>query len=280
MQLRDISKTLFDTCKHLGIQERIVSMLPASTTQLSLLRRRLALAFFLSSPDVLYTDLSSPYASDVVGIIIDRLETNPIFQLDDFTNFAELTALVTILDIGIGPGFSSEPALLMQPLPAPVVSSKTSRFSRINKEIPSDPITAAQTAHNASVDKLADALTKIISRINDRGASHMGRTETKGVLDRVIQRLDLGVRCWPRKRGGRGAWMFDRPSVDHLAQGVTGTLDDFIKTSKRARAPINNTASLEHTAAEADTARAGCSAAAAASSFGEDEFEARAGITA
>lgn len=253
-------------------------MLPATTPRLAHFRRQLALAFFLASPEPLYTDLhSNPQAASIHNAILERLENSGVFELDDDTDFAELTALISILDIGIGPGFSSEPNLLSQPRPPPVISAKVSRFNRVTKEVPSDPVTLAQTAHNAAVDRLSDALKGIASCIHDRGASHMGRTETKGVLERVIQRLQLSVRCWPRKRGGRGDWLSDLPPTNRLAQGLPRGLDDFIKVEKGEKPADNILSEPKHTL---DAETTGIKPLAAATSFGEDEFEVRAGITA
>lgn len=254
-------------------------MLPASTPRLASFRRQCALAFFLASPDPLHADLhTNPQAASICRAVVDRLNSNPLFELDDATNFAEMTALISMLDTGIGPGFSDEPKLLAQPLPTAVTSAKISRFSRVSKEAPSDPVIQAQTAHNATVDRLSDALSKIASCIPDRGASHMGRTETKGVLERLIQRLDLSVRCWPQKRGGRGAWMFDLPPTHGLTQNLPRGLDSFFRAEKHEKPNDNRLDEPENTP-NAELIGTRCSAAAV-SSFGEDEFEARAGITA
>lgn len=46
----------------------------------------------------------------------------------------------------------------------------------------------------------------------------MARTDAKGVLERLVQRLNFCVRTVPRRRGGRGAW---------LMEGEQGKLDGF-----------------------------------------------------
>lgn len=84
---------------------------------------------------------------------------------------------------------------------------------------------AAKAAHNETIDALIAPVTALIARINDCGASHMARTDAKGVLERFVQRLNFCVRTVPRRRGGRGAW---------LMEAEQGRLDGFFGSMRQA----------------------------------------------
>lgn len=247
-------------------------MLPATTPKLAQFRRQLAVAFLLldaeSSP--LPKDAS---LADVARTLLQALQDGPVFAITDDTNYPNLTALMSIADIAIGPGFAPESALLSEPLPQREAPNHASRFSREPKASANDPVTQAQLAHNTMIDRFSDALKAILSRINDRGATHMSRTDAKGVIERLIQRLELSVRCWPRKRGGRGAWMFD----DLPQEQKVRTLDDFVRpVIRRSDDPGTDGGSNEANGEQVP--KRVLPTEAAVTSFEEDEFEARAGV--
>lgn len=55
-------------------------------------------------------------------------------------------------------------------------------------------------AFNAAIDATLNALKATAGHIRDAGAAHMHRTECKSAIDRVMVRLEFGLRTRPRPR--------------------------------------------------------------------------------
>lgn len=247
----------------------MLKVLPCGTSMSAAFRRTLSAAFFL--PPDLPAPPPVPRDSVLTGqayAIGHYLDTSPLFDVNEHTDYTDLTARIEILDVAIGPGFSPDPDLIAEP--PPPRAAPFAQVSKADKEL-SDRIIAAQKTHNATIDNLSDKLTNILAKINDRGATIMTRTDAKSVLDRVIQRLDQSARSTPRKRRGRGAWLMEPSLQAQAKQDPRGTLDAFVK-------PVRQEATMDIVDAEEVKQKDVLPATTAMSSFGEDEFEARAGI--
>ena len=140
--------------------------MPVMTTRVHLFRRRLALSFFFL--DDAYLAASSPLR---IRQVTDQLRTAR-FHVNNDTDYSELAAAMSILDIGLDDGRSS--------------GELTDR--------------AQEDAFNDDVDELAKKVKSMFSTIVDSGASHMTRTEAKEVLERMHYRLVYAVRTKQRPR--------------------------------------------------------------------------------
>ncbi|KAK4692338.1 hypothetical protein P7C71_g4843, partial [Lecanoromycetidae sp. Uapishka_2] len=159
--LRCVYKTITDS----SLRLQLLQSIPALPPRLILLRRRLALAFFLQDMRIL---TKQPEDSINLEIIAQHLQ-DPQFSINNETNYAEVAANIGILNIGIDCG-----------------------------DPPSTPSTKQEeTAFNRKVDNLALKIKAIFTQINDTGASHMKRTEAKETLEAFHSRLLFAVRTKP-----------------------------------------------------------------------------------
>ncbi|MCJ1479420.1 hypothetical protein MMC13_008105 [Lambiella insularis] len=147
---------------------QLLRCMPATSPRLSLLRRRLALAFFFD--DTTYLE-KQPLKLVRVKKIVSHLR-EPQFAINRNTNYPQLAATVAMLDIGLGDGDPPDSGL------------------------DSDP----ERQFNEDVDKLAETIKSIVAKIVDSGGSHLARTEAKEVLDAFQARLVFGVRTKRRPR--------------------------------------------------------------------------------
>jgi hypothetical protein len=115
------------------------------------------------------------------------------FDVDDDSDYVEITALVSILDIAIDNG-------------APRTSFKSP---------------AEEKAFNHQVDSLARVVKGILSSIVDTGASFISRTEAKETLEGVYNRLLFGVRTKEKPKAqiflGTDEDALSRPQTDFIS---------------------------------------------------------------
>lgn len=133
------------------------------TSLTHLFRHHLALTFLFDSP--------SKFPSFPLSVprLTHHLQTSRQFSIHINTNYADLSALISILDI-----------CLFAP-PHPLTKDE-------------------ETAFNKDIDALAAQLRLMFTRIIDTGASHMTRTEAKEVINRVYYKLIYGVRTRQRPK--------------------------------------------------------------------------------
>ena len=155
----------------MSLQAQLIQNLPAFSPRLNIFRRRLSLAFFFEDR----TYLSKP-SQDLVnlGSISCRL-TAPRFAINKDTKYTELTAAISILDVGLDCG---DPPL-----------------AGIDKN--------AETTFNKEVDELSCRVKSISTRIIDTGASQLKRTEAKEMLEGLYFRLTYAVRTEPKPKNNR-----------------------------------------------------------------------------
>ena len=156
--------TTFKSVTDATLRLRLLQNIPASSHQLILLRRRLALACFFQ--DIRYL---SQHAENTVDLqnIARHLE-GPQFMISNATDYNELTAAVGILSIAIDCG-----------------------------DPPSSPYATEEKAFNRDIDALSLKINSMFADIVDTGVSHMGRTEAKEVLEAFQYWLSYGVRTKP-----------------------------------------------------------------------------------
>lgn len=161
--------TIYHLTEDLGLQLQLLRSFPASSSGTSLLRRRLALAFFFSDQSYLSKDRDRLVD---FRAIVDHL-TRPKFVVNNDTDYPAIAASIAILAIGVDDG---DPPT-----------------EDANKE--------AQAAFNDNVDILARRIKATFTQIVDTGASHMKRTEAKQALESFHACLAYAVRTKQKPRG-------------------------------------------------------------------------------
>lgn len=157
--------TAFQSIMDATLHLRLLQTIFASSDRLILLRRRLALACFFR--DIGYLSQRSDDTIDLIGIA--RHLEGPQFMTSNATDYSELAAAIGILSIAIDCG-----------------------------DPPSSPCaTEEEKAFNRDIDVLSFKIKSMFADIVDTGASHMGRTEAKEVLEAFQYRLLYGVRTKP-----------------------------------------------------------------------------------
>ena len=160
--------TVFRTVNDAPLRLQLLQSIPAWSPRLTLFRQRLALAFFYEDSRYLRR---KPIALANLDEISRRLQS-PQFSVRNTTDFADLSASIHILGIGIDDG---------NPPPSPCTK-------------------AAEIAFDAEVDKLASRVNTMFNDIVDTGASHMKKTESKEVLEGLQRRLEYAIRIRPKPR--------------------------------------------------------------------------------
>lgn len=163
---------MFRTVELPTLQLQILRCIPQTTLRLHEVRRRIALAFFFSkNVEEIIT------ASDntlVLWEVTRQLEEQPQFKINKDTNYPELAALMSILDIAIDNGL---------PINHNVVTDREGEV-RFDKE----------------VDDLAARIKQIWGSINDAGASFMSRINAKEVIQVLRMRLEHAIRTKPKPK--------------------------------------------------------------------------------
>ncbi|KAL8831973.1 MAG: hypothetical protein Q9170_005067 [Blastenia crenularia] len=160
---------IYHSVKDSGLRLQLLRHLPASSVRLSLLRRRLALAFFFKDR----TYLSKDRERLVNFRVITHRLNSPRFVIDNETDYPGLAAEVAILAIGLDNGD-----------PPPIDAGK-----------------AAVVTFNECIDFLASRIKAMFTQIIDTGASHMKRTEAKEVLESFHSYLVYAVRTTQKPKG-------------------------------------------------------------------------------
>lgn len=164
--------------------------LPASTANLHLFRRLLALHYVLSADT---DELIDPTSPDTGTRLLVKLKRDALFAISDDTDYHFLLSLIPVLEIAIDAGFSD----------FSFMASRAARPSKSTGLWRRDPAeSAAEAAFNTQVDDLATRLRLMASNIRDTGTSHLKRTETKSDLDRLCVRLEYSVRSKRKPRKG------------------------------------------------------------------------------
>lgn len=162
IQLQAISTKIYSFVEDSTLRLQMLQNIPSSSPQLSILRRRLALAFFFENEDYLFKA-----SEDLIDMkAISRHLRKPRFKIRNDADYTELAALVAILNIGFDSG---------NPPPPGSEKQKIEHFNR-------------------RIDSLSDCIHAMFSHIIDTGASHMKRTQAKQVLEIFHSKLLYDIR--------------------------------------------------------------------------------------
>src|SRR4051794_37236011 len=142
------------------LQLQLLQCIPVHSPQLHWFRRQLAIGFIFGAKYLSRSE--DPF--EIFTLACNKLREEQ-FDVKDDSNYVEITALISILDIAVDG------------------ASRTS-FKNPTEE----------KAFNRQVDTLARVVKGILSSIVDTGASFISRTEAKEALDGVYNRLLYGVR--------------------------------------------------------------------------------------
>ncbi len=156
-----VCEIIYSSIADQNFRLRLLRNIPASSPRLSVLRRRLSLAFFFQ--DIQYLNKQPKALLDLRQIA--RHLQKPQFVIRVNTDYAELSASISILSIGVDAG-----------------------------DPPSSSHTSQKASFNAEVDLLSDRIKAMFTQIIDTGASHMRRTEAKEILESFHSRLLYAVR--------------------------------------------------------------------------------------
>lgn len=189
--------TLFQTERmSLLTRCRLIASLPATTSNISKIRRQLALESF-SAPHT--PGMPRNARRDWPEMLLEALKTDPNLRISDSADYKLIQALAVVFDIAVGAGFTPYEQLVPE-------SSTTIAPGPFGKR--EAPQTDAAKAHDKFIDGITTELRAISSRIRGAGAAHLARTEAKSTIERVVVRLETSVRTKPKLRndvfGGMG----------------------------------------------------------------------------
>ncbi|KAF2404181.1 hypothetical protein EJ06DRAFT_526276 [Trichodelitschia bisporula] len=185
--LTEIGTTLLASITSPILRYRLICALPHTTPRTHHFRRQLALAFARNAPRDLSADLANP---KLVAQVFVHLQRDPIYIISPRTDYAALRATVGMLDIAIDVGFHTFEFLAKDsgaPTPEPNDAEKTKERAKEEAEF------------NDKLDGLVNVLRYLVVQIKDPGATHMRRAEAKVALERLVQRLECGVRTRVKK---------------------------------------------------------------------------------
>ncbi|KAF2202091.1 hypothetical protein GQ43DRAFT_392796, partial [Delitschia confertaspora ATCC 74209] len=198
--LDDLTASLLRRITHPVLQHNLVTSLPTISPLAASLQRQLALSFFLH-PTRLDAPLDSPAIPQVV---LAHLRNAPIGKITKETDYSSLTASISLLDIGIGPGFTTVPYLPF-PTPTPLLQDLFSPSRSTDAPPPATmslpPLSAQEKAFNAQIDALAKQVKLLSNDIVEAGAmSNLTKLDAKDASERLFYRLESAVRTRGRKR--------------------------------------------------------------------------------
>ncbi|KAH7052364.1 hypothetical protein B0J12DRAFT_739895 [Macrophomina phaseolina] len=228
--LRRVSQTLFQSFRNHGpkedkfvnhvLQAQLVQAIPSITRREATFQRRLALAFFLDSPKPLTLSLTAP---GILPAILQSLVHNPLFRFSRGTDYADVTAAFTLLDIAIDSGFSDR-----------AFASTLRSIDRRTRDIAArqlrEAARAAEDEFNLGVDALTATIRRIMGQIRGSGTESVRMSEAKGAMERLVYRLESSVRT--REKSGTDIFATDaRRSAGLMESWVGGTAGSRISSS-------------------------------------------------
>ncbi|KAL8692162.1 MAG: hypothetical protein Q9218_002758 [Villophora microphyllina] len=168
-ELSNFSQTICASVKDPCMQLSLLRHLPSSSSPQSLLRRRLALAFFFNDRMFLKKEIER-----LINLkTITRHLYRPQFAISRGTDYASLAASIGILVIGLD---NADP---------PPVHAGANTVA----------------AFNANIDMLAVRIHEMFAHIKDAGATYRKRTEAKEVLEWFGTCLSSALRTQPKPKG-------------------------------------------------------------------------------
>ncbi|KAL1970382.1 hypothetical protein VTN77DRAFT_5542 [Rasamsonia byssochlamydoides] len=212
-----ICTSAFNTIQDVALQSQLLKRILPASSWVALFRCRLAVAFFIGD--------ASPLTEPPDAVLNLRRITHHLrdkrfdvkLQKDKRGggyDYAELGAITSLLNIVIDLG----------------------RFT------PTFTDKEAENSFNADVDALAERIKRIFTAIEDSGASHLRRTETKQSLEALHYRIIYSVRSKPPPKK---SFFGDAGPENWSAIGRSGSfMDKFLATRKDR---TEDTGSLDNT---------------------------------
>ncbi|KFZ05076.1 hypothetical protein V501_08716 [Pseudogymnoascus sp. VKM F-4519 (FW-2642)] len=199
---RKICSNIYNTVAQEPLCLQIIECIPASNPCLHDLRRNLSLAVFCQDCDL----TQKPVEEKLELRRLVQVLGGPRFQVNRQTDYVQLAALISLLDIAIGDG------------------------SAVDFDV-SDP--QAEEEYNSCLDELAYQLKIIWSSINDRGTLSPSRIHTKRTVEKLRNRLleTIRTRLKPKQS------IFDLPGQGGDREGA---LKQSAFMTKHFRKPITN----------------------------------------
>ena len=157
--------TVYKTVTDTTLRLQLLQSIPPLPPHLTLLRQRVALAFFFQ--DVRW--LSKHRGGSLNLSVIAKHFQDSRLAISKTTDYANIAAMMGILSISIDCG--NPPAALLG--------------------------AQAEKAFNDDVDDLALKIKTLFTQINDTGVSHMKRTEAKEILEAFHSKLQFAIRTEP-----------------------------------------------------------------------------------
>jgi hypothetical protein len=159
----------FYAIKLSALQLQVLRYTPQTTQRVHEFRRRLALAFFFNETKYIS---SVPHNTLDLSKVIEELNKSK-FTVTKDTDYAELAAVMSILNIAIDNGLSY-------------------KHDVTNLE--------GEVKFNMEVDVLAARIKQIWGSINDAGAAFMSRSYAKEMMEGLRMRLELTIRTKPKPK--------------------------------------------------------------------------------
>ncbi|KAF4635782.1 hypothetical protein G7Y89_g2304 [Cudoniella acicularis] len=166
---QNVSKVMFDSVEQPSLRLKVVDTLPCVIPRTHDLRRRLAMCFYFD--DLSYSS-AHPQTKTNLNRIIERLD-DPAFDANSQTDYRELAALVSILDIAVD-------------------DARTPNLDLTDKDTARD--------FDESVDLLVAIIKDVMRSIGNPGAAFISRIEAKEALELVSQRISDTLRSRPKPK--------------------------------------------------------------------------------
>ncbi|MCJ1469181.1 hypothetical protein MMC07_007814 [Pseudocyphellaria aurata] len=185
-EFQALSTIIYPSVQDSTLRLQMLQSIPASSSRMSLLRRRLAMAFFFENEAFL-----RKADDDLIDMkLIAHHLRKPLFKIRYDTDYSELSASISMLSIGIESGDRPPP-------------------ENDKQEI---------VAFNADVDLVTGRISEMYSHIVDT-AAHVKRTEAKEVLEAFQSQLLYAIRTKPKAKMG----LFDDSTAERaLMRGFLG----------------------------------------------------------
>lgn len=189
--------TLFNSVGHPIVRHKVIEGLPVRPARAHHFRRRLAFEFALNRSLPSF-EIDKFNNSALFSHVILHIRNHITPRIRKKPNFAEIMALVKVLDIAIDEGFH---------VPEKEIPLSTISLGVDDQAQPIDPkkdffkpkhllkkVEKPDSAFNASVDQLAKEVKNLRDSIVTSGVSEISRLECRAAIERLVERIECCVR--------------------------------------------------------------------------------------
>ena len=203
-QCHMICSSLFNAVDQPTLRLQMVECIPSISPRTHDLKRRLAMSFYFN--DVSYSTQHSHLLMDI-DKFIDRLYDHD-FDLKPETDFRELAALITLLNIAADDGCS------------------------LNLDL-KDPEVAKE--FDKKIEEFSGAVKELMKGIGNPGAAFISRIEAKEAIESASQRIYDTLRSKPKAK----VTVFDRKPEENL-DGMKNGMTNFLSKGKPKETGYNS----------------------------------------